>query len=128
MRVLVCGGRHYHDRTATFRALVALQPLVIICGACPAGADQHAIDYAVVHWTGLEQYPVDHALDGPWPAAGPKRNYRMLVTSKPDVVLAMPGGRGTANMIERARQAKFVQAPAIGPARMFYRPGWRADP
>ena len=37
-------------------------------------------------------------------AAGPKRNKRMLEW-KPDLVVAFPGGKGTANMVQQARQA-----------------------
>jgi hypothetical protein len=37
-------------------------------------------------------------------AAGPKRN-QMMLDQKPDIVLAFPGGRGTADMIARAEQA-----------------------
>ena len=36
-------------------------------------------------------------------AAGPIRNQLMLVEHKPDMVLAFPGGKGTANMIKIAR-------------------------
>ena len=35
---------------------------------------------------------------------GPKRN-QMMLDQKPDIVLAFPGGRGTADMIARAEQA-----------------------
>jgi hypothetical protein len=38
-------------------------------------------------------------------AAGPIRNARMLEEGKPDIVIAFPGGRGTANMIEQAHAA-----------------------
>ena len=37
-------------------------------------------------------------------AAGPKRN-QMMLDQKPDIILAFPGGRGTADMIARAEQA-----------------------
>jgi hypothetical protein len=38
-------------------------------------------------------------------AAGPIRNQRMLDEGKPDLVVAFPGGRGTADMIRRAERA-----------------------
>lgn len=44
----------------------------------------------------VERFPVDHALDGPWPAAGPRRNARMDREGRP--VLArgfVVGRRGT---------------------------------
>jgi hypothetical protein len=41
------------------------------------------------------------------PSAGPRRNARM-VEWKPDVVIAFPGNRGTADMV---RQAKAAEIP-----------------
>jgi hypothetical protein len=38
-------------------------------------------------------------------AAGPIRNQRMLDEVKPELVVAFPGGRGTADMVRRAREA-----------------------
>ncbi len=38
-------------------------------------------------------------------AAGPIRNARMLAEGKPDLVVAFPGGRGTADMLRRVREA-----------------------
>jgi hypothetical protein len=35
-------------------------------------------------------------------SGGPKRNQQMLEEGKPDLVLAFPGGRGTADMVRRA--------------------------
>lgn len=37
--------------------------------------------------------------------AGPRRNQRMIDEGKPDLVVAFPGGTGTADMIERAERA-----------------------
>jgi hypothetical protein len=37
--------------------------------------------------------------------AGPIRNQRMLTEGKPDLVVAFPGGKGTANMVAQARAA-----------------------
>ena len=38
-------------------------------------------------------------------AAGPMRNADMLAIGVPDLVVAFPGGRGTANMVKQARAA-----------------------
>jgi hypothetical protein len=62
----------------------------------------------------VRRYPVDTTIDGPWPAAGPKRNARMLAAELPRIrrVLAFttPGPklgmtRGTADMVERCVRA-----------------------
>lgn len=46
--------------------------------------------------------PVDPALDGPWPAAGHRRNERMLRAHKPKALIAFPGGRGTEGCVAKA--------------------------
>ncbi|MEM9912925.1 MAG: hypothetical protein AAF922_19365 [Pseudomonadota bacterium] len=38
-------------------------------------------------------------------AAGPIRNKEMLDEGCPDLVVAFPGGRGTANMVKQAQAA-----------------------
>jgi hypothetical protein len=38
-------------------------------------------------------------------AAGPMRNQQMLDEGKPDLVIAFPGGSGTADMVRRAKAA-----------------------
>lgn len=53
----------------------------------------------------FKRYAVDHALDGPWPAAGPRRNRRMHDDFQPHEVVAFPGGRGTESMKAIARHA-----------------------
>jgi hypothetical protein len=47
-------------------------------------------------------YPVIIAEDGPWPAAGNRRNERMLITSRAQHLFAFPGGTGTGNCIRSA--------------------------
>lgn len=129
MRVLVCGGRDYADKAKVYATLDALSPepkdnpapgcwlpqgVKIITGKCPTGADAIAGDWAVVNWVNLIEFPVDHTLDGSWPAAGPRRNARMLAASKPDLVIAFAGGKGTADMVRRARAAG-VEVKGIAP-------------
>jgi hypothetical protein len=114
MRVLVCGGRDYADRQAVWRELDRLTEsndehplgqvaLTVIHGACSTGADRWADEWADVNWARFEEYPADWGRHGR--AAGPIRNQRMLDEGKPDLVLAIPGGRGTQDMITRALRA-----------------------
>lgn len=49
----------------------------------------------------IEPFPVDIRIDGPWPFAGHNRNTRMLQTPpQAEVLIAFPGGGGTANCVE----------------------------
>lgn len=76
--------------------------LVIIAGAAK-GVDSVAIDWAVVNWCMYEEYWADWNKHGK--AAGHIRNKQMIDEGKPDLVIAFPGGRGTANMVSQARAA-----------------------
>lgn len=109
MIVLVCGGRDYNDRRTTFAALDRVHRVhgieVVVQGGA-RGADEHAKDWAFqrgVHCAEVRAYwtTFDGQKDR---GAGPKRNVAMKAL-KPDAVVAMPGGRGTAHMVATARQA-----------------------
>jgi len=106
MRVLVCGGRDYRDREAVFGELHALAErygwLTIIEGGA-TGADSLAREWAQLCYHGLVTVVADWQSHGR--AAGPIRNQQMLTSAKPDLVLAFPGGRGTADMVRRANAA-----------------------
>jgi hypothetical protein len=104
MRVLVCGGRNFNDPLTLGSWLGGIHKdhgisLLIHGGA--SGADRMAGEFA--KWQGIpvQEYPADWAKHGK--AAGPIRNRQMLDEGKPDLVIAFPGGRGTANMIDQAR-------------------------
>ena len=75
--------------------------LVIAGGA--RGADTIAAEWAKARDIPCEVYMADW--DGLGPKAGPIRNQRMLDEGKPDLVVAFPGGRDTADMMRRARSA-----------------------
>ena len=106
MRVLVCGGRAYHDKNAVFAALDRLHQKhrieAIIQGGA-AGADRLAIKWATSRGIPSESYIADWARLGR--GAGHIRNQRMLDQGKPDAVVAFPGGTGTADMVARAKTA-----------------------
>ncbi len=67
------------------------------------GADTGADEWAVTNWVPVTEYKAD------WERydykAGHIRNQQMLVEGKPDIVMAFPGGNGTADMVSRARMA-----------------------
>lgn len=106
MRVLVCGGRDYEDREEFFwhmtHSFDGWRNCTIITGAA-RGADALGIDFAHTYGLKLESYPADWTKHGK--AAGPIRNQQMLDDGKPDIVVAFPGGTGTADMVRRARKA-----------------------
>ena len=108
-RVLVCGGRSYDNREAVAVALHPYRPPfrdrvenVIIHGGAE-GADELADDWARQNTVQREVYRPDWRQHGR--AAGPLRNARMIAEGKPDIVIAFPGGKGTADCIRKARAA-----------------------
>lgn len=106
MRVLVCGGRDYSDRFRLFAVLDKYHDAagisVIIEGGA-RGADDLAAKWAGSWGIAVEEYAADWECFGSF--AGPMRNKIMLAEGKPDVVIAFPGGKGTADMIRKARRA-----------------------
>jgi hypothetical protein len=106
MRAIVCGGRKFKDwpmLSAALDAIHAETPLdCVITGAAP-GADTLADTWARTRSIRVERYYALWRTYGP--AAGPIRNQKMLDEEKPDVVIAFPGGVGTADMISRAEKA-----------------------
>lgn len=123
VRVLACGGRDYFDTKAVFRALDAVHAkhtiTLLIHGDAP-GADRTA-----EAWAKKRQVPylgVPAMWDKLKKAAGYERNGRMLLWA-PEVVIAFPGGKGTANMIEQADRAGVrvwepaAPGPLAGPRR-----------
>lgn len=106
MRVLVCGGRHFNDQVSVVDALNVLAAthgnLTVIEGGA-TGADRHARKWAYYNGHAIQTFQADWSKYGR--AAGPIRNQQMLDEGKPDLVLAFPGGRGTADMTNRAKAA-----------------------
>ena len=106
MRVLVCGGRDFMDRTWLFRKLDALhssRSVTMVISGCAPGADTLGIEWAESRGIEVVRFPADWNTHGR--AAGPIRNQQMLDEAKPDLVVAFPGGRGTADMVRRAKAA-----------------------
>lgn len=102
-KLLVCGGRDYHNREEVFVTLNSyfedFSEIEIICGGAK-GADTLAMHWAALNHVPLHVYFADWETYGP--AAGAIRNKKMLENGKPDRVIAFPGGKGTANMIKQA--------------------------
>lgn len=124
MRILVTGGRDFYDADAIIKALLPLpEDAVLVHGAAPGADEQSA--YFWGFW-GRETDPHPADWEGPCrttckpghrrqrgftnycPAAGVYRNQEML-DSGIDLVIAFPGGRGTADMVRRVKAAGFTE-------------------
>lgn len=108
MKLLVTGGRNYDDWDALRAALDevhAATPVDLVVHGDYDGADQLAR-----RWAERRRHAMGRVWHAPCPAdwdqfdkaAGPIRNSHMLDVHRPDLVVAFPGGRGTANMVEAA--------------------------
>ena len=114
--VLVCGGRNFQDYQSVQEELGMLAPSRIIHGGAN-GADSLGGRYARENRIDCRKFPAiwrpadgrdpvtGRALQkGYNPRAGFQRNERMLHEGRPDLVMAFPGGNGTAHMVRTARQ------------------------
>lgn len=107
-RVLVCGGRDFTDK-ARFDSIMDglvrhFAPDFCIIEGEAAGADSLAATWALARGTPCL------GVRAAWQAlgrrkAGPMRNGWMLQWCNPDIVVAFPGGYGTADMVRRAKAA-----------------------
>lgn len=112
MRIIVTGSRYWPDSGKVhFELGISFcnnGPFALVHGACPAGADMAAAQWATIAGRGLgcteEPHPADWKTYGR--RAGPLRNERMIEAGA-DLVLAfpLPGGRGTQHMMRLAERA-----------------------
>lgn len=106
-KALVCGGRDYSDRQKLYEVLDEMhrhKPIGLLIAGGARGADSLAADWASYRNVEKRVFRADWENEGR--SAGVKRNQRMLDEGEPDLVVAFPGGRGTADMIRRAEAAK----------------------
>lgn len=120
MRVLVCGGRDYLARQELYSVLDELHEQrgidsVVQGGA--KGADKFACDWGRNNKLPVLEFAANWTRDGR--AAGPIRNQNMLNQSKPDLVVAFPGGRGTAHMVGIAKKAGVEVIEVTGDRTTF---------
>jgi len=107
MRICVCGGRDYINKEKVFsvldNALSVFDDVSIMNGAAK-GADKLSSTWAFERNVPLLEVPAD------WEkhkrAAGPIRNREMLNLGF-DMLIAFPGGRGTADMISITKKANI---------------------
>jgi hypothetical protein len=132
MRILVCGGRDYDDWETVEKTLADLyyslhheeQNIFLLISGGARGADTLAKKFAKKYLPDFSFWECKANWKKHGNAAGPIRNLRMLKEGKPDLVIAFPGGKGTAHMTKIAREAgvKVIQikspAPRLGRTRL----------
>jgi hypothetical protein len=106
MKILVCGGREYLNKSEAFSFLDNITnttecTLVIHGGA--RGADTLGGDWAKLNNIPTQVFKPDW--NGLGMAAGHIRNQEMLDEGKPDLVVAFPGGSGTKSMMQKTLKA-----------------------
>ncbi|CAM4352371.1 hypothetical protein [Nocardiopsis rhodophaea] len=119
LRIIVTGGRNYNDRDTVHRILAEYPGRhTLVNGACKVidahgryhrprsneepGADRLATEYALGCGWDIAYYPPHWRQYGR--AAGPVRN-RWMVEDGADLVIAFPGGSGTAHLVREAEKA-----------------------
>jgi predicted Rossmann-fold nucleotide-binding protein len=116
LKVLVCGGRDWVDAELVESALNSLHaargPFSCLITGAARGVDRIAGRWArqngILEWDFLPEW---HRAGTP---DGALRNQRMIAEGAPDLVIAFPGGLGTADMVERAKAAEIEVIEAGG--------------
>lgn len=109
MKIIVCGGRDYDDYNTVSRVLWELHDQYKFTTVVQGGA--RGADMLGKRWAFENKFPcLEFAAD--WKkhgnAAGPIRNQEMLDESEAEIVVAFPGGRGTFDMIKRAKHKGVI--------------------
>jgi ribA/ribD-fused uncharacterized protein len=106
MKLLVCGGRDFDDvdyAVRLFDRFHKSRPVDVLISGLARGADTIGVEWAKAMNIPVHGFAADWYRDGN--AAGPIRNQKMLDVGKPDVVMALPGGKGTSHMVGIAENA-----------------------
>ncbi len=100
MKFIVCGGRDYADRAKVKSVLDAVHAkcgIILLIEGGATGADRLAREWAMAN--GIQVATFHANWDRYKGYAGPLRNQAMA-DQLPDGLIAFPGGKGTAGMIE----------------------------
>jgi hypothetical protein len=106
MRVVVFGGRDFTNERLAFKALDMLHrkyKFTCVIDGMARGADTLGYRWAKRNGVPTERYPANWAKYSY--VAGPIRNRQMIEEGKPDMGVAFPGGKGTANMKAQMKKA-----------------------
>ncbi len=109
MVIIVTGGRKYKNEPLVRRVLRTLNPGVVLFGDA-TGADEYAEKWAKEHVTNHKRFRAHWDRYGK--KAGPMRNREMIdyaLCLEPwPIVMAFPGGRGTADCISQAHHMGLI--------------------
>lgn len=115
IRAIVSGGRNFDDYNHLQEVLDRIHkhtPIDTIISGRARGADSLGEKWAKENNVNILPYPADWNAHGK--VAGHLRNQRMIDEGKPDLLIAFPGGKGTSDMVERAKKAniKIIESNA----------------
>lgn len=106
MRLLVTGGRDYREDDLIYQALDKVHdetPVHLLIAGDARGADRIALRWATERGVQYHLFGADWRRYGN--LAGPIRNTAMLTRGQPDLCVAFPGGKGTADMVRQCEKA-----------------------
>ena len=110
----MCGARDYSDSgflQFILDYLYASTQFTTLIQGGATGADALAKEWADANGVSCVSFPAQWRVNGKLDrSAGPKRNQRVIDEGKSDLVVAFPGGKGTADMVRRARKAHISVA------------------
>ena len=112
MRVLVCGGRDFNDIDFMTQHIMEFHeavPITVLIAGGAKGVDTIAECWADEMGIEKEIYPISQSDWNKYgKSAGPRRNERML-NAEPDLVMAFPGGNGTAHMAKISLEVPWIE-------------------
>lgn len=111
MRVLVCGGRDFSNSLLLVKALEKY-PITHLAHGGAKGADHLAGRWAEAAGIPISVYAAQWDKYGK--SAGIRRNFDMLKDFEPNMVVAFPGGTGTAHMVAIAEKAGVTVVKVTG--------------
>lgn len=118
MKVLVCGGREYLDRDNVFQTLDHYPDITLLIHGAASGADTLAEMWAKSRQVNYVGIPAKWKKLGR--KAGPLRNREMLAmfaSRPPDIIIAFPGGPGTADMMKIGRETGIKVDEILAPPK-----------
>ena len=107
MKVIINGGRAFNLKAAAFEYLDMLhakEPITFVIEGGAIGADTIAREWAISRKIRYITYHAQWKKYGR--AAGHRRNQEM-VDLNPDLVITFPGGKGTEDLVNRAKIKKL---------------------